>query len=91
MYVRELSPFDVDSHRVRAFLNRARWIIEIDGVQTDGGLNGRFHDTEEFVRQYVTSHARFKLAGTTRYYPLGVQNPAMGDRQVAAVAAPAQR
>jgi hypothetical protein len=26
---------------------------------------------------------------TTRYYPLGVQNPGNGDRQVAAVAAPA--
>ena len=47
MYLRKLEPSDVDGHRVGAFLTHVspwgpRWVIEIDGVQTDGGLDGRF-------------------------------------------------
>jgi hypothetical protein len=60
-YIRELEPFDVEGHHVWAFLKCARWIIVIDGVQTAGGLNGRFDDTEEFVRQYVIHQARGEL------------------------------
>jgi hypothetical protein len=60
-YLRELEPFDVGGHQVSAFLKRARWNIVIDGVQTGGVLNGRFDDTEEFVRQYVIRQARSEL------------------------------
>jgi hypothetical protein len=59
---------DVDGYRVRAFLKHVspwgpRWGIEIDGVQTDGGLDGRIDDTEEFVRQHMIHQTRFKLGG----------------------------
>lgn len=74
MYLRKIEPLDVDGHRVRAFvysgnvswsgpaiIRNARWIIEIDGVQTDGGLDGRSDDTEELVRQHMIQHARSEL------------------------------
>jgi hypothetical protein len=69
VYLRKLEPFDVDGHRVRAVLNRARWLVVIDGVQTDGGLDGRFDDTEEFVRQHMIYHAGGMLMLSQRFSP----------------------
>jgi len=42
----KLNPFDVDGHRVRAETTHVspwgpKWFIEIDNVQTDGGLDAR--------------------------------------------------
>lgn len=63
----KLNPFDVDGHRVRAETTHVspwgpKWFIEIDNVQTDGGLDARFDDSEEFVRQHMIHQVRGKLA-----------------------------
>jgi len=73
--LKKLQPFEVDGHRVRAFVHlgnvsssgpaissNPRWLVEINNVQIDGGLEAHVDDTEEFVRQHVTHQVREQLS-----------------------------
>jgi hypothetical protein len=75
MGLRKLHPFDIDGHRVGAFvhsgnvsssgpaiISNARWLIEIDNVQMDGGLDAHVDDSEEFVRQHMIHRVKEHLA-----------------------------
>jgi len=71
MSLSELKPFDVDGHRVSAFvqtanvstsgpaiLSNARWVLQIDNVQMDGGLDAQLDDSEGIVRQHMIHRAK---------------------------------
>ena len=76
-YLEEIGPIDVDGHSVRAFVqthgvsaagpavpSNPQWIVEIDGrTQIGAGLEGRYDDTEPFVRPYIEDAVRSYLAG----------------------------